>query len=428
MHDVQSFGVAVLVWGLVGMAALLGHRLARLIRVPAPAIFLIVAAILASEIKAVRDTVDLRLVVDLVTVALVVILFDGGLSLGRRRFREATAPIVTLGVVGTFATTALIGVLAHVLFGFDWKVAFVLGAALAPTDPAVVFSVLANRKLVGRTSTILEGESGFNDPAGIALLLGFAQLATHSHGSLLSMFAVFAVEMAVGTAIGIAGGFGLARLLSSREPLMASRQPLRALAAVLVIYGVATVAHGSGFLAVLIAGIMLGDEQEKHGASVERFHSTLANLGEIVAFVLLGLSIRLHTLTLEWSWLIGIVLAVLIAIVVRPLACLPLLAPIRLRRNEKIFIAWAGLKGAVPILLGTLAVVAGVPDSARIYAIVFVVVTISVVVQGGSLAFVARKLGVETLPDDDPSEPEPSEPSGPSGPPEPSEPSEPENR
>lgn len=181
---------------------------------------------------------------------------------------------------------------------------------------------------------------------------------------------------------------------------MASQQPLRALAAVLVIYGVATVAHGSGFLAVLIAGIMLGDEQERHGASVERFHSTLANLGEIVAFVLLGLSIRLHTLTLDWAWLIGIVLAVLIALVLRPLACLPLLAPIRLRRNEKVFIAWAGLKGAVPILLGTLAVVAGVPDSTRTYAIVFIVVTISVVVQGGSLAFVARKLGVETQPDD----------------------------
>jgi len=400
VHDVQSFGVAMLVWGLVGMAALLGHRLARLLRVPAPAIFLIVAAVLASEIKAVRDTVDLRLVVNLVTVALVVILFDGGLNLGRRRFREAKVPIVMLGVFGTFATTALIGVLAHLLFGIDWTIAFVLGAALAPTDPAVVFSVLANRKLVGRTSAILEGESGFNDPAGIALLLGFAHLATHPHGSLLSLFGVFALEMAVGAAIGMVGGFGLAKLLSSREPLMASQQPLRALAAVLVIYGVATVAHGSGFLAVLIAGIMLGDEQDKHGASVERFHSTLANLGEIVAFVLLGLSIQLHMVVLDWAWLIGIVLALLIAVVLRPLACLPLLAPIRLRRNEKVFIAWAGLKGAVPILLGTLAVVAGVPDSTRIYAIVFVVVTISVVVQGGSLAIVARKLGVETHPDD----------------------------
>jgi len=402
VHDVQSFGVAVLIWGLVGMAALLGHRVARLLRIPAPAIFLLVAAVLASEIKAVRDAVGLTLVVDLVTVALVVILFDGGLNLGRRRFREAAVPIVVLGVFGTFATTALIGVASHFIFGFDWKLAFVLGAALAPTDPAVVFSVLANKKLVGRTSAILEGESGFNDPAGIALLLGFVHLATHAHGSVASVFAIFALEMVIGGVIGVIGGLALARLLASRAPLLASQQPLRALAGVLVIYGAATVAHGSGFLAVLIAGIVMAGQQEQRGESIERFHSTLANLGEIVAFVLLGLSIRIHTVGEHWAWLIGIVLALLIAFVLRPVATLPLLAPIRLQRNERIFIAWAGLKGAVPILLGALAVVGGVPDSARVYAIVFVVVTISVVGQGGSLAFVARKLGIEMQPDDEP--------------------------
>jgi potassium/hydrogen antiporter len=401
VHEVQSFGLAVLVWGLVGTAALLGHRLARLLRIPAPAVFLLVAAVLATEIKAVRDSVDLRTVVDLVTVALVVILFDGGLQLGRRRFREGAAPIVLLGVVGTFATTALIGVLAHVVFGLEWKVAFVLGAALAPTDPAVVFSVLANKELRGRTSAILEGESGFNDPAGIALLLGFVQLATHPHGSLLSLFGVFALEMSVGAAVGIVGGIALSWLLGNREPLLASQQPLRALAGVLLIYGAATVAHGSGFLAVLIAGIVMGDEEERHGPSVRRFHSTLANIGEIVAFVLLGLSIRLHSLTLGWAWLIGIGLAVLIAFVLRPLACLPLLARAHLLPREKLFIAWAGLKGAVPILLGALAVTGRTPEATRIYAIVFVVVTISVVVQGGSLAYVARKLGVEMREADD---------------------------
>jgi potassium/hydrogen antiporter len=401
VHDVQSFGVAVLVWGLVGSAALLGTRVARLLRIPAPAVFLVVAAVLASEVKTVRHAIDLRAVVDLVTVALVVILFDGGLHLGRRRFREAAAPIVLLGVFGTFATTGLIGVSAHLIFGIDWKVAFVLGAALAPTDPAVVFAVLANKQIAGRTSGILEGESGFNDPAGIALLLGFVQLATHAHGSLLTVLGIFVLEMAVGAAIGIGGGLGLGRLLSAPTPLTTSRQPLRALAGVLVIYGLATVAHGSGFLAVLIAGIVMGDEQERHDPSIEQFHSTLANLGEIVAFVLLGLSIQLHTLTLEWAWLIGIGLAALIAFVLRPLACLPLLARVRLQGREKVFIAWAGLKGAVPILLGALAVTGQVPDADRVYAIVFVVVTLSVVVQGGTLSYVATKLGIEMRADDD---------------------------
>lgn len=394
MHDVESFGLAILVWGVVGSAAMLGHRLARVLRVPAPAIFLVAAAILATGVRAIRDAVDLRTVVQLVTVALIVILFDGGLHLGQRRFRQAATPIVLLGVLGTFATTALIGVVAHVVFGLDWKLAFVLGAALAPTDPAVVFSMLANKELAGRTSAILEGESGFNDPAGIALLLGFVELATHAHGSVIDVFVTFAVEISVGTAIGVAGGYALRWLLSRREPLRASRQPIRALAGIFVIYGLATVAHGSGFIAVLLTGIMMGDEEKRHGPAIQRFHATLANLGEIVAFVLLGLSIQLDTLTLQWAWLIGIGLAVLIAVVLRPLACLPLLLPVELHQREKLFIAWAGLKGAVPILLGALAVTGGVPDAKRLYAIVFVVVAISVVVQGGSLGFVARKLGV----------------------------------
>lgn len=394
MHDVQAFGLAVLVWGLVVSAALLGHRLARLIRVPAAAIFLIVAAIVADRIEPVRTAVSLRVVEDLVTLALVVILFDGGLSLGRRRFRAAAVPIVLLGVVGTFATTALIGVLAHAVFGLDWKFSFVLGAALAPTDPAVVFSVLAGKELIGRTSAILEGESGFNDPAGIALLLGFAQLATHAHGSVASLFGAFAVEMAVGAAIGAVGGFGLGWLLGNREPLHSSQQPLRALAGVLLLYGLATVAHGSGFLAVLVAGIVMGTENAQHGPSVQRFHSTLASLGEIVAFVLLGITVRLHALSVDYAWLIGVGLALLIAFVVRPIVVLPLLVPVRLRRNERAFIAWAGLKGAVPILLGALAVSAGVPDSQRLYAVVFIVVALSVIGQGGSLGWVANRLGI----------------------------------
>ena len=178
MHDVTSFGGVVLVWGLVGTAALLARRVARWIGVPAPAVFLLAAAVAADSIKSLRTAIDLHVVENVVTLALIVILFDGGLHLGRRRFREAAVPIVALGVLGTFATTALIAVVSHTIFGLDWKFSAVLGAALAPTDPAVVFAVLANKELTGRTASILEGESGFNDPAGIALLLGFVQLAS----------------------------------------------------------------------------------------------------------------------------------------------------------------------------------------------------------------------------------------------------------
>ena len=394
MHDVTSFGGVVLVWGLVGTAALLARRVARWIGVPAPAVFLLAAAVAADSIKSLRTAIDLHVVENVVTLALIVILFDGGLHLGRRRFREAAVPIVALGVLGTFATTALIAVVSHTIFGLDWKFSAVLGAALAPTDPAVVFAVLANKELTGRTASILEGESGFNDPAGIALLLGFVQLATHKHGSIAAVFGNFAVEMAVGCALGIAGGVALRWLLLNRRPALEIQQPLLALAGILAVYGVATVAHGSGFLAVLIAGIVTSDAVSDEAPTVERFHATLASLGQIVAFVMLGITVRLHTLVEHHAWLIGLGLFALLTLVLRPLVCVPLLTALKINRRETTFIAWAGLKGAVPILLGALAVSGGVPDAARLYAIVFVVVALSVVVQGSSLPWMARRLGV----------------------------------
>jgi cell volume regulation protein A len=397
VHDVQSFGGVVLVWGLVGTAALVGRDLARWLRIPAPAIFLIAAAIASSNIKAVRDAVGLHVVEDVVTLALIVILFDGGLHLGRRRFRAAAAPIVTLGIVGTGVTTALIALVSHSVFGLDWKFSLVLGAALAPTDPAVVFAVLAGKELQGRTSAVLEGESGFNDPAGIALLLGFVQLATHEHASIAAMFGNFALEMGVGCVFGILGGIALQRLLRAGAPddEHGPQRPLRSLAAILALYGVTTVAHGSGFLAVLIAGIVAGDAISAQGQEVERFHGTLASLGEVVAFVMLGITVQLHTLVTEHAWLIGLGLFAILTLVLRPIVCIPLLAALRLARRETTFIAWTGLKGAVPILLGALAVSGRVPDAARLYAIVFVVVALSVVVQGGSLPWAARKLGLD---------------------------------
>jgi cell volume regulation protein A len=397
VHDVHSFGGVVLVWGLVGTAALLGRDLARWLRIPAPAIFLIAAAIAASNIKAVRDAVGLHVVENVVTLALIVILFDGGLHLGRRRFREAAAPTVTLGIVGTGATTALIALVSHSVFGLDWKFSLVLGAALAPTDPAVVFAVLAGKELQGRTSAVLEGESGFNDPAGIALLLGFVQLATHEHASIAAMFGNFALEMGVGCVLGIVGGVVLQRLLATRDPgeEHGPGRSLRSLAAILALYGVTTVAHGSGFLAVLIAGIVAGDAISAQGPDVERFHGTLASLGEVVAFVMLGITVQLHTLFSEHAWLIGLGLFAILTLVLRPIVCVPLLTALRLPRRETTFIAWTGLKGAVPILLGALAVSGRVPDAGRLYAIVFVVVALSVVVQGGSLPWVARKLGLD---------------------------------
>ena len=194
------------------------------------------------------------------TVALIIILFDGGLHIGLRRFRQSAGPILGLGIVGTFATAAMLAAVGHWLLGLGWTLAGLIGAALAPTDPAVTFSVLGNREIRGRSGTILEGESGANDPVGIALMIGMIEFATEEGSSFSVVIQEFVVEMVVGVAIGVAGAMlllPLFRRLTLPEP---SLYPLRVLAGAGVIFGASALAHGSGFIAVFVAGILLGDQ------------------------------------------------------------------------------------------------------------------------------------------------------------------------
>jgi cell volume regulation protein A len=161
-----------------------------------------------------------------------------------------------------------------------------------------------------------------------------------------------------------------------------------------VIYGVATVAHGSGFLAVFVAGLLIGDERAPYKAEIERFHTSLAAIAEVVAFVALGLTVDLTDLGTEHLWLDGLALALLLTLAARPLVTWVLLVPTRLRARERLFVVWGGLKGAVPILLAALALLDGVAQAHRIYGIVFVVVAFSVVVQGTTIPLAARLLGI----------------------------------
>jgi potassium/hydrogen antiporter len=173
---------------------------------------------------------------------------------------------------------------------------------------------------------------------------------------------------------------------------------LRTLAAAGVIYGLASVAGGSGFLAVFVAGLVLGDLDLPHKRQIRRFHMALASLAEIVVFVALGLTVNVSQLSENNIWLDGLVLAVALAFIARPIGLAPLLVPLRLRTGEKLFIAWGGLRGAVPILLAAFALLAEVDDARRLYEIVFVVVTFSVIVQGATIPFVASRFGVRMRP------------------------------
>ncbi len=393
MNDVEPFGLVVLIVATAGVLAVLSNRVSERVQVPAPAIFLVCAAV-ASHLRPELSQMSETTVERIVTVAVAAILFDGGLHIGWPRLRGAIGAVLAIGVGATFLTAAAVAALAHVAFGFDWWVALLLGTAVAPTDPAVVFSVLGRREVSGRSGTILEGESGANDPVGIALLASLLSAGAISVGSAGGIAVEFVVQMAVGTAVGVAGGRGLLWFMRRIALPSEALYPLRALAGGFAVFGLATVAHGSGFLAIFIAGIVLGDARAPYKGEIERFVSALASLGEIVAFLVLGLTVDVGVLLHGDVWAVGLAIALSLAFVVRPLLAGIVLLPFGLAANERAFVMWAGLKGAVPILLGTFLLSADVPDAPRVYAIIVVVTIFSVVVQGGLVPTVARRLGV----------------------------------
>src|SRR6478735_12445822 len=243
MSEIGDFGTVVLVVSIGFSLALLASRLSARFPVPAPALFLIAAALASDIFPALGDRLSFRTVERVGVVALIVILFDGGMKVGWRRFRRSAVPISVLGVLGTFATAGLVALAAHSMFGFGWTIAWILGAAIAPTDPAVMFSVLGRREVGGRSGTILEGESGANDPVGIALMIGMLEFATHDAASFWTVVRELAIEMSVGLAIGIAGALVLLPLLRRVALPNEALYPILTLGIAGVIYGVASVAH-----------------------------------------------------------------------------------------------------------------------------------------------------------------------------------------
>jgi cell volume regulation protein A len=248
--EISTFGIVVLAVATGAAVLLAWSQITARLPLPGAAFFLVAAAVLSNLLPSVREELSIRSVERIAVVALILILFDGGMNVGWRRFRTAVPAIGLLGIVGTAGTAALMAVFAHYLFGFSWILAGILGAALAPTDPAVMFSVLRERQIGGRASIALEGEAGINDAVAIALVVGLVEYANAAQGSLHVVLREFLVEIGVGFAVGAAAGLVAPFLLRhARFPA----EGLYGIAGVVVaalVYGAASSAHGSGFLAV----------------------------------------------------------------------------------------------------------------------------------------------------------------------------------
>jgi cell volume regulation protein A len=302
--------------------------------------------------------------------------------------------VLALGIGGTLVTFVLVAVSTHWVTGLGWTLSLIVGAALSPTDPAAVFSVLHGRSGGSlRVATVLEGEAGFNDPVAIALVIALVDAARKGHDPAVGQIAwTMLREGVVGAIVGVVLALALDRLLSSRGPSIPVAPALVVSLGAFLAFGVAGIAHGSGFLAAYLFGLMLGDRLQDARDTVGRLHDQLSSLAEVGMFVLLG--VALMTIPLRHSLLDAAVVAALLVLVIRPLVAGPVMGAFGLGRAGSIFGIWGGLKGAVPILLGSLPIARGLAGGERLFALVGLVVVFSLLAQGLTLGRLAQRLGI----------------------------------
>jgi potassium/hydrogen antiporter len=394
----EPFATALLllVFGaLLGVSALFTRASDR-VGVPVVLIFLLIGVLAGVEGVGRIEFRDYGFAFRVGTVALALILFDGGLNTPISAMHRTAKPAFLLATVGVVGTAGLLGWGAH-LAGMPVPEALLLGAVVSSTDAAAIFSVLRGSgiSLKWRVGTTLEVESGLNDPLAVIL----TTLLTHNLVAPIRLLG-WAVageivgEIVVGLAVGAAVGRGGGELLRRLRLLSGGLYPVLTLALALVSFGAATLLHGSGFLAVYVAGVVLGNGHLPYRASLTRFHDAVAWLSQITMFLLLGLLVipsRLADVTL-----LGLGLALFLVLVARPVVVALCLAPFAYTARDVLFVGWAGLRGAVPIVLATYPVLAAAPGAQRIFDLVFFIVVVSAVLQGGTIRWVTRLLGLES--------------------------------
>ncbi|GGH15833.1 K+/H+ antiporter [Alsobacter metallidurans] len=326
--------------------------------------------------------------------AIAIILFDGGLRTRAGTIRSVLGPAGVLASVGVLLTAGITGAVAKLLLGLPWTPALLIGAIVASTDAAVVFFLLrtGGLQLKRRVGATLEVESGTNDPFAVLLTVVLVEIAAGGPGTDAAHVVMAVVrEASLGVFIGGLGGFGLVFVLN-RLSLPAGLHPAFVVTAALVVFALAQIIGASGFLAAYVAGLIVGNRPVRAYASIASFHDTATWLCQIALFTLLGLLVSPKLILPVLAP--ALALAVVLIIVARPLAVFLCLAPFRFSRREMTFISWVGLRGGVSIFLATIPTLAGMPGAEIYFNVAFVVVVVSLIVQGWTIGYAGRRLGV----------------------------------
>jgi potassium/hydrogen antiporter len=389
--DVHQLDQFLLVGAGVTLLAILAVRVSSRAGLPSLLLYLLMGVLLGDQVIGI-DFSNAELAHALGFAALALILAEGGLTTSWDSVRPSMRLGLSLATLGVAVSVSIVAVGAHFLFGMSWELSVLLGAVTSPTDAAAVFSVLRGLPLSQRLVGALEAESGLNDAPTVVLVTLISTGAVADHGIPVTVL-VIVFELVAGVAVGLAVGFGGAWLMRRAALPSSGLYPLSVLCLALLAYGVASAAHASGFAAIYVAALVLGNSELPHRIATRSFAEGVAWLAQIGLFVMLGLLLTPDRIT--WS-MVGIAVAVslLLTFVARPITVWVSAVVRPMAWNDLAFVSWAGLRGAVPIVLATIPFAEGVTDAERLFDIVFVMVVISTLLTGPTLPVVARWLGV----------------------------------
>jgi cell volume regulation protein A len=390
----MSNGELILVAGALLAGGLLASLLATRVRVPSLVLFVGLGMLVGSDGTGWIDFSDYELARTIGVIALALILYEGGLASGFSEIRPVLVPAISLAVVGTIATAVIAGLAAAWLFDLSTLEGLLVGSIVAATDGAAIFAILRTSTLRRRLARTLEGESGLNDPVAVLLVVGFIDWIQKPEYGIWDMAGLFAREIAIGLVVGIAIGWLGVRALRHLRLVTAGLYPVASLAIAALAYGAAAELHGSGFLAVYLAGLALGSANIPARRTIGAFHDGLGWVAQVALFLTLGLLVfpsQLGDVALE-----GSVLALIVVFVARPLGAVLATGLSKYTASERIVLGWAGLRGAVPVVLATFPVIAGVAHGLEFFNIVFFAVLLSTVLQGSTFEQLARRLHVTT--------------------------------
>jgi cell volume regulation protein A len=389
-HDAQL----ILIAGSLLAAGILGALLADRVRVPGLLLFLGLGMLAGSQGIGGIDFSNAELARTLGTIALILILFEGGLTAGWSEIRPVLGTAASLATIGTAVTAAIAGLAAKLIFDLSTLEGMLVGAAIAATDSAAIFAVLRRSTLEKRLARSLEGESGMNDPVALLLVIGFIEWIQEPGYGPADMAGLLALKLGIGIVVGVAiGKLAVAALDKARLPTDGI-YPVATIAVAALAYGLAEIAHGSGLLAVYLAALAVGSARIPARRTIVAFHEGLGWVAQISLFILLGLLVfpsQLDDVALK-----GLALSAVLILVARPIATFLATAFAPLNVREKAMLGWAGLRGATPIWLATFPVVAGIAGGEQEFAIVFFVVVTSTLIQGASFEPLASRLGLTT--------------------------------